>query len=54
LVATALLGSVLAAAGDRLVAAFHTAMMAAVIACIAASLSAVVLLEHKAVGPSKT
>jgi predicted MFS family arabinose efflux permease len=54
LVATALLGSVLAASGDRLVAAFHTAMIFASIACVAASLSAMALLPHKAVTSSKS
>jgi predicted MFS family arabinose efflux permease len=52
LLATALLGSVLAEDGDRLVAAFHTAMIAGAIACIAASLSAVALLDRKALVPS--
>jgi EmrB/QacA subfamily drug resistance transporter len=52
LLATALLGSVLAEDGDRLVAAFHTAMIAGAIACIAASLSAVALLDRKALAPS--
>lgn len=47
LVATALLGSVLAATGDQLVSAFHAAMMVGAAICAAASLSAFALLERK-------
>jgi hypothetical protein len=49
LVATALLGSVLAAEGDRLVTAYHTAMIFGAIACLAASLSALALLDRNAI-----
>jgi EmrB/QacA subfamily drug resistance transporter len=45
LVATALLGSVLAATGKELLAAFHGAMIAGAIICAAASLSAFALLK---------
>ena len=48
LVATALLGSVLAASGASLIAAFHGALMAAAAACLAASLSAASLLGGRA------
>jgi EmrB/QacA subfamily drug resistance transporter len=51
LVATALLGSVLAAAGNELVSAFHAAMMIGAAACAAASLSAFALLDHKTTAP---
>jgi EmrB/QacA subfamily drug resistance transporter len=47
LVATALLGSVLVAEGDRLVAAFHIAMLICAAICIAASASAFTLLDDK-------
>ena len=47
LVATALLGSVLAAEGDRLLAAFHIAMLFCAAICIAASVSAFALLDNK-------
>ena len=47
LVATALLGSVLAAAGNQLLSAFHAAMMVGAAACAAASLSAFALLDRK-------
>jgi EmrB/QacA subfamily drug resistance transporter len=53
LIATALLGLVLAAVGDRLVAAFHTAMIVGAVSCIAASLSALVLLDHNSSRPLK-
>jgi MFS family permease len=46
LVATALLGSVLAAEGDLLLPAFHVAMGVAALICIAASLSALRLLDR--------
>jgi EmrB/QacA subfamily drug resistance transporter len=49
LIATALLGSVLASRGASLVAAFHMAMLACAIACVAASASAYLLLKP---GPS--
>jgi predicted MFS family arabinose efflux permease len=45
LVATALLGSVLAAQGDRLLAAFHVAMIAGAAACLLASISAFALID---------
>ena len=45
LIATALLGSVLASRGASLVAAFHAAMLACAIACAAASVSAYLLLK---------
>ena len=44
LVATALLGSVLAAGGNRLLAAYHLAMSVGALICAAASLSAATLL----------
>ncbi len=47
LVATALLGSVLAAEADRLLAAFHIAMLFCAAICIAASASAFALLDNK-------
>ena len=46
LVATAVLGSVLAAEGDRLLAAFHLAMVVGALACAAASLSAFILFDR--------
>ena len=46
LVATALLGSVLAAEGDRLLAAYRVAMGVGAFMCAAASLSALTLLER--------
>jgi EmrB/QacA subfamily drug resistance transporter len=51
LVATALLGSVLAAAGNQLLSAFHAAMMVGAAACAAASLSAFALLDRKSSAP---
>jgi EmrB/QacA subfamily drug resistance transporter len=45
LVATAVLGSVLAAEGTRLLAAYHIAMSVGALICAAASLSALTLLE---------
>jgi EmrB/QacA subfamily drug resistance transporter len=51
LVATALLGSVLAAAGNQLLSAFHAAMMVGAAACAAASLSAFTLLDRKSSAP---
>jgi EmrB/QacA subfamily drug resistance transporter len=45
LIATALLGSVLAVAGAPLLAAFHAAMLVAAAACVAASLSAFALIR---------
>jgi EmrB/QacA subfamily drug resistance transporter len=47
LVATALLGSVLAAEGDRLFPAYHAAMGVGAFMCAAASLSALTLLDRK-------
>jgi EmrB/QacA subfamily drug resistance transporter len=47
LVATALLGSVLAAEGDRLLGAYHVAMGIGALICAAASLSAFTLLDRK-------
>jgi len=44
LIATALLGSVLAAEGGRLLVAYHVAMGIGALICIAASLSALTLL----------
>lgn len=44
LVATALLGAVLAATGERLIADFHLAMLAGALACLAASASAFLLI----------
>ncbi|HEY0802903.1 MAG TPA: MFS transporter, partial [Steroidobacteraceae bacterium] len=49
LVATALLGSVLAAEGDHLLSAFHAAMIIGAATCAAASLSAFALLAGKAI-----
>jgi MFS family permease len=46
LVVTALLGSVLAADGNRLLAAYHIAMGVGALVCAAASLSALTLLER--------
>jgi EmrB/QacA subfamily drug resistance transporter len=46
LVVTALLGSVLAAEGSRLLSAYHIAMGVGALICAAASLSAAALLEH--------
>ncbi|HSZ51986.1 MAG TPA: MFS transporter [Caulobacteraceae bacterium] len=46
LIATAVLGSVLAAAGAPLLAAFHAAMLVAAAACVAASLSAFALIRR--------
>jgi EmrB/QacA subfamily drug resistance transporter len=51
LVATALLGSVLAATGHQLLSAFHAAMMVGAAACAAASLSAFALLDRKSSAP---
>ena len=48
LVATALLGSVLAAEGQQLLIAFRTAMAVGAAACVAASLAAFSLLDHGA------
>jgi EmrB/QacA subfamily drug resistance transporter len=45
LVATALLGSVLAAQGNQLVSAFHLAMIASAVACMAAAASALFLIR---------
>jgi nitrate/nitrite transporter NarK len=45
LVATALLGSVLAAQGNQLVNAFHLAMIASAVACIGAAVSAFILTK---------
>jgi EmrB/QacA subfamily drug resistance transporter len=54
LFAIALLGSVLAAQGDQLLAAFHLAMIAGAVACILASLGAFALIEPQVVrGPVK-
>jgi EmrB/QacA subfamily drug resistance transporter len=50
LVATAMLGSVLAAAGNQLLVAFHLAMLISAAACVAASLSAFALLDRKDTG----
>ncbi len=47
LIATALLGTVLAAQGQLLLTAFHVAMLAGAVACVAASLSAMALLEAR-------
>ena len=44
LIATALLGSVLAAQGEQLIASFRVAMLAGALACVAASISAFMLL----------
>jgi MFS family permease len=51
LVATALLGSVLAATGNQLLSAFHAAMIVGAAACIAASMSAFGLLDSKINAP---
>lgn len=48
LVATAMLGSVLAAQGSQLLTAFHAAMTVCAAACAAASLSAFALIDRKA------
>jgi predicted MFS family arabinose efflux permease len=45
LVATALLGSVLAAQGNQLVSAFHLAMIASAVTCTAAAASAFILIK---------
>jgi MFS family permease len=47
LIATALLGSVLAAEGQRLLPAFHSAMTAGAVACAAASVAALSLVDHR-------
>jgi EmrB/QacA subfamily drug resistance transporter len=47
LIATALLGSVLGAKGDSLIAGFHTAVMACAIACAAASACAFFLIPGR-------
>jgi nitrate/nitrite transporter NarK len=47
LIATALLGSVLAAQGLSLVGTFHIAMLACAVACVAASASAYFLLKSQ-------
>jgi EmrB/QacA subfamily drug resistance transporter len=52
LVVTALLGYVLAATGDRLLTAFHGAMITGAAICGAASLSAFALLERKIQPPA--
>jgi predicted MFS family arabinose efflux permease len=44
LIATALLGSVLAAQGDQLVNLFHLAMIASAVTCMAAAASALILI----------
>jgi hypothetical protein len=48
LVATALLGSVLAGCGDRLVDAFHASMLVGALTCAAAALSAFALIDRGA------
>ena len=53
LVATALLGFVLAADGDRLVGAFHLAMIAGAATCLGASASAFALIGNAAVAASE-
>ncbi|HEY2464800.1 MAG TPA: DHA2 family efflux MFS transporter permease subunit [Steroidobacteraceae bacterium] len=53
LVATALLGSVLAAEGERLLVAFHVSMGVGALVCAAASLSALTLLGGNRSTPSK-
>jgi EmrB/QacA subfamily drug resistance transporter len=53
LVATALLGSVLAAVGGRLLVAFHLAMVISAAACAAASLTAFALLERNQRSPER-
>jgi EmrB/QacA subfamily drug resistance transporter len=45
LVATALLGSVLAAQGNQLMSAFHLAMIASAVICMAAAASALILIK---------
>ena len=52
LIATALLGSVLAASGAGLLAAFHAAMLVTALSAAAASLSAFVLIGGEAQGRS--
>jgi EmrB/QacA subfamily drug resistance transporter len=52
LVATALLGSVLAASGAALLSAFHAGMMVGAAACAAASLSAFALLDRSSKAPT--
>jgi len=52
LIATALLGSVLAAEGDRLLVAYHIAMGIGALVCAAASLSALTLLAGNRQVPS--
>jgi EmrB/QacA subfamily drug resistance transporter len=47
LIATALLGSVLAAEGRQLLAQFHVAMTAGAVACAAASLTALTMIDHR-------
>jgi EmrB/QacA subfamily drug resistance transporter len=47
LIATALLGTVLAAQGNLLLTAFHVAMIAGAATCVAASLSAIALIEAR-------
>jgi EmrB/QacA subfamily drug resistance transporter len=47
LVATALLGAVLAAQGGALLSAFHTAMFVCALACLASSVSAYALLSRR-------
>jgi EmrB/QacA subfamily drug resistance transporter len=46
LVATALLGAVLAAQGNQLIAAFHNALLMGAAACVAAALAAFVLVDR--------
>src|SRR5450631_2522953 len=53
LVATALLGSVLAATGSQLLTAFHAAMVVGAAACTAASLTAFALLERNQRSPKR-
>jgi EmrB/QacA subfamily drug resistance transporter len=52
LMATALVGSVLAARGEYLVLAFHAAIIAGAVLCGVASLIALALLPGKAAGPA--
>jgi uncharacterized membrane protein YeaQ/YmgE (transglycosylase-associated protein family) len=47
LIATALLGAVLAAQGAALLSAFHVAMFVCALACLASSVSAYVLLSRR-------
>src|ERR1700689_994830 len=54
LVATALLGSVLAATGNQLLSAFHAAMVIGAATCGAASLSAFALLDGKSAALKRT